>query len=107
MLPVSEAKRNRAAQGGAAHAPGSTKSVVEALATVPVGSPPGIVIVCGLVLSTTGAPPTSPLISCAMLVPLLAIQNGLLLDMEMPHGLTNSGSSTGAKPGISESKVVS
>src|SRR3954469_8083067 len=95
MLPVIEAKRKRAEQGAEAHAPGSTKSVVEGLETVPVGKPPGIVTVCGLALRTTGAPPTSPRMSCVVLVALLATQKGLLLVIEMPHGLTRSGSSTG------------
>src|ERR1700749_5078137 len=90
MLPVIEAKRKRAEQGAEAQAPGSTKSVVEGLATVPVGSPPGIVTVCvpGRGFSTTGAPLTSPRMSCAVLVPLLATQKGLLLVIEMPQGLT-------------------
>src|ERR1041384_1288068 len=108
MLPVIEAKRKFAPHGALAHAPGRMKSVATGLATVPVGRPglPGIVTVCGLALSTTGAPPTSPFINCVVLVPLLATQNGLLAVIEMPHGLTSSGSSTGARPATSETKFV-
>src|ERR1043166_7019088 len=104
MLPVIDAKRNNALQGGEAHAPGRTKSV-EGLATVPVGRPPGIDTVCGLAWRTTGVPPTSPRMSCVVLVPSLAIQKGLLAVAVMPQGFTMSGSSTGASPGISEIKV--
>src|SRR5882672_4193793 len=104
MLPVSEAKMKFAL----ADAPtgGVTKKSVNGLETVPVGSPLGIVIVCGLALSTTGAPATSPRTSCVVLVPLLAIQNGLLAVAEIPQGLTRSGSRTGARPGMSEIKFV-
>src|SRR5437764_11429022 len=92
MLPVIEAKRKFALHGGetAAHGPGRAKSVVGAgLLTVPVGRPPGMVIVCGAALRTTGAPPTSPRMSCDVLVPLLATQNGLLAVIEMPQGFTS------------------
>src|SRR5438067_9201595 len=106
MLPVIEAKRKRAEQGAEAQAPGSTKSVVEGLATVPVGSPPGMVMVCGLGFRTTGAPPTSPRTSCEVLVPLFATQKGLLAVAVTPHGFTRSRSSTGARPGISERRFV-
>src|SRR5256885_11225284 len=51
------------------------RSEVE-LPTAPVGRPPGMVIVCGFGLSTTGAPLTSPRTSCVVLVPLLTIQKG-------------------------------
>ena len=40
-----------------------------------------------------------------VLAPLFATQNGLDAVAVMPHGLTRSGSSTGATPGMSESKV--
>jgi hypothetical protein len=63
MLPVIEAKRKFAPQGALAQAPGSTNSVATALATAPVGNPPGMVMVWGLGFSTTGAPLTSPLMS--------------------------------------------
>src|SRR5882724_7179237 len=107
MFPVIEAKRKRATQGAAAHAPGSTKSVAEGLETVPVGRPPGIVTVCGLALSTTGEPDgRSPRMSCVVLVPLLATQKGLLAVIEIPQGLTSSGSSNGERPGMSETKFV-
>jgi hypothetical protein len=106
MLPVIEAKRKFAPHGAAAHAPGRIKSVAVGLATVPVGCCPGIVIVCGLGLSVTGAPPTSPWMSCDVLVPLLATQNGLLPVNVMPHGLTSSGSCTRATPGESEMRFV-
>src|SRR2546423_2045360 len=106
MLPVIEAKRKFAPHGALAQAPGRTNSVETGLATVPVGKPPGIVTVCGLALRTTGAPPTSPRMSCAVLVPLLATQKGLLAVIEMPHGLTMSGSSTGARPAMSEMRLV-
>src|SRR2546423_9842870 len=106
MLPVIEAKRKFAPHGALAQAPGRTNSVETGLATVPVGSPPGMVIVCGLELRTTGAPPTSPRMSCVVLVPLLATQKGLLAVIEMPHGLTSSGSRTKASPGESEMKFV-
>src|SRR5438477_10825412 len=86
-FPVLDTKRNNALQGGEAHAPGNTKSVGEILATVPVGRPPGIKTVCGLALSTTGAPPTSPRMSCVVLVPLLATQKGLIPLAVMPQGL--------------------
>src|SRR3954471_10914256 len=104
MLPVMEAKRKFAPHGALAQAPGRTNSVETGLETVPVGSPPGMVTVCGLALSTTGAPPTSPRMSCVVLVPLLATQKGLLAVIEMPHGLTRSGSSTGARPAMSETR---
>ena len=106
MLPVSDANRNRATHGALAHAPGRMKSGVE-FATVPVGKLPEMVIVCGLPFKTTGVPPTSPRINWLVLVPLFATQNGLELLIEMPHGFTRSGSSTGARPGMSESNVVS
>ena len=106
MFPVSDAKRNIALQGGEAHAPGRTKSVAKGLATVPVGRLPEIVTVCGAALRTTGAPLTSPRMSCALPVPLLATQKGLLAVIEMPQGLMSSGSSTGAKPGMSERRFV-
>jgi hypothetical protein len=106
MFPVIEAKRKRATHGGEAQAPGRTKSVAEGLATVPVGKPPGIVTVGMLAFSTTGAPLTSPRMSCDVLVPLLAIQKGLLAVIEMPQGLMSSGSSTGARPGMSEKRFV-
>src|SRR6185369_17997765 len=106
MLPVIEAKRKFAPHGALAHAPGRTNSVATGLATVPVGSPPGIVIVCGLALRTTGEPPTSPRISCVVLVPLLATQKGLLAVNVIPQGFTRRGSSTGAKPGTSDRRFV-
>src|SRR5215212_3241115 len=106
MLPVMEAKRKFAPHGALAQAPGRTNSVATGLATVPVGSPPGIVTVGMPALRTTGAPPTSPRMSCVVLVPLLATQKGLLAVREMPQGLTRSGSSTGARPGMSERSVV-
>src|SRR5438874_2689926 len=106
MLPVIEAKRKRATHGGEAHEPGRTKSVADGFATVPVGRPPGMVTVCGLGLRTTGAPPTSPRMSCDVLVPLLVTQNGLDAVAVMPHGFTSNGSRTGAAPGMSEIKVV-
>src|SRR6185369_9240755 len=107
MLPVIEAKRKFAPHGALAHAPGRTNSVDTGLATVPVGSPPGIVTVCGLVLSVKGAPDgTSPRMSCVVLVPLLATHNGLLAVIEIPHGLTRSGSVTKAKPAESETRFV-
>ncbi len=86
MLPVMEAKRKFAPHGAAAHAPGRTKSVATGLATVPVGKPPGMVTVCGFALSTTGAPPTSPRMSCVVLVPLLATQKGLSRSARFPTG---------------------
>src|SRR2546423_7537930 len=111
MFPVIEAKRKFALHGGetAAHGSGRAKSIAGAgFATVPVGSPglPGMVMVCGAALRTTGAPPTSPRMSCDVLVPLLATQKGLLELIEMPQGLTSSGSSTGARPGMSERRLV-
>src|SRR5258708_35355017 len=104
MFPVIEANRKFAPHGALAHAPGRTNSVAVGLAIVPVGNPPGIVIVCGLALRTTGEPPTSPRISWVVLVPLLAIQKGLDAVALMPQGFTNKGSSTGASPGMSEIK---
>lgn len=106
MLPVMEAKRKFAPHGATAHAPGRTNSFATGLATVPVGNPPGMVTVCGLALRTTGEPLTSPRISCAVLVPLLATQKGLLPVREIPQGLTKRGSSTGANPGTSDIKFV-
>src|SRR3954469_17112895 len=107
MFPVIDANRKFAPQGALAQAPGRTNSVATGLATVPVGRPPGIVTVCGLALRTTGAPDgTSPRMSCVVLVPLLATQKGLLPVSVMPHGLTRSGSSTGARPGMSEIRFV-
>src|SRR5207247_2129201 len=81
------------------------KSLVE-LPTTPVGNPNGMLIVCGLGLRITGAPPTSPRTSWVVLVELLTIQNGLVPRTAMPHGFTRSGSSIGASPGISEMKFV-
>src|SRR5438445_342095 len=104
MLPVIESKIKRAGPG---LQPGGVKTKSEVvLATAPVGRLPGMVIVCGLVLSTTGAPPTSPRTSCTVLVLLLTIQKGLLAVAVTPHGLTSSGSRTGARPGTSEIKFV-
>src|SRR5215212_8217540 len=105
MLPVMEAKRKLAPHGAAAHAPGRTNSVATGLATVPVGSPPGMVTVCGLGLSVAGMLLVSR-ISCVVLVPLLATQKGLLAVSEIPHGLTSSGSRTGERPGVSEMRLV-
>src|SRR5215210_4735242 len=107
ILPVIEANRKFAPHGAEAHAPGSTNSVATGLATVPVGRPPGMVIVCGFGLSTTGAPDgTSPRISCVVLVPLLATQKGLLAVSEIPQGLTSRGSRTGERPGTSDKRLV-
>src|SRR5882762_3309466 len=108
MLPVIEANRKTALHGAEAHAPGRVKSVADpvVLATVPVGNDPGMVIVWGLPLSTTGLPDTSPRKSCVVLVPLLETQNGLDAVFETPQGLTSNGSSTGATPGESETKFV-
>ncbi len=106
MLPVIELKRKFAPHGGAAQAPGRTNSVAVGLATVPVGRPPGMVIVCGLEFKTNGLPLTSPRTNCVVLVPLLEIQKGLDAVFEIPHGLTSSGSSTGATPGESEMRLV-
>src|SRR6185503_2331947 len=91
ILPVIEAKRKFAPQGALAQGPGNTNSVADTLATVPVGNPSGMVTVCGLGLSVTGLPPTSPRISCVVLVPLLATQKGLLAVIEIPHGFTSKG----------------
>src|SRR6188768_186242 len=97
MFPVIEAKRKFAPHGALAHAPGRTNSDATGFATVPVGSPPGMVTVCGLGFSTTGAPlGTSPRMSWVVLVPSFATQNGLDAVIEMPQGLTSNGSSTGA-----------
>src|SRR5215210_6105944 len=106
MLPVIEAKRKLAPHGAAAQAPGRTNSDATGLPTVPVGGPPGIVTVCGLGLSVTGAPPTSPRISCVVLVPLLATQKGLDAVSEIPQGLTSRGSRTGERPGTSDKRLV-
>src|SRR5688572_14718540 len=106
IFPVIDAKRKFAPHGAAAHAPGRTNSVATGFATVPVGSPPGMVTVCGLGLRTTGAPATSPRINWVVLVPSFATQNGLEAVFEIPHGFTRSGSSTGASPGESDSKFV-
>src|SRR4051812_8342479 len=106
MFPVIDAKRKFAPHGALAHAPGKTNSVATGFATVPVGSPPGIVTVGMLGFSTTGAPPTSPRISWVVLVPLFATQNGLEAVAVMPHGLTSNGSSTGANPGESVIRFV-
>src|SRR5207249_912672 len=106
MYPVIDAKMKRAGHDATAHGPGKTKSVDDGLAIVPVGRLPGMSTVCGLPFSTNGLPDTSPLRSCAVLVRLLATQKGLLAVIEMPHGLTSSGSWMGAKPGISETRFV-
>src|ERR1700704_5783857 len=90
MLPVSEAKMKFALADGPAG--GVTMKSVNGLETVPVGSPPGIVIVCGLGLRTTGPAPFGSRISCVVPVRLLATQKGLLDDIEMPHGFTSKGS---------------
>src|SRR5713101_2826745 len=104
MLPVIEAKIKRAAPG---EPPVGVKTKsLELLETAPVGKLPGMVTVWVPVLSTSGLPLTSPLKSCAEFVPLLAIQKGLDAVAVTPHGLTSSGSRTGAKPGISETRLV-
>src|SRR6185295_1604112 len=107
MFPVIEAKRKFAPHGADAQAPGRTKSAATGFATVPVGRPPGMVTVWGDAFRTNGAPlGTSPRSSCVVLVPLLATQNGLEAVWDMPHGLTSKGSSTGARPGISDIRFV-
>src|SRR5881394_2760249 len=107
IFPVIDENRKAARQGALAQGPGRIKSVAAALlATVPVGRPPGIVTVDMPALRITGAPDTSPRMSCVVLVPLLATQKGLLAVIEMPHGLTSSGSRTKASPGESEMKFV-
>src|ERR1043165_7794419 len=107
MLPVMEAKRKFAPHGALAQEPGRTNSVETGLATVPVGSAPGMVTVGMPALRITGEPDgTSPRISCVVLVALLATQKGLLAVIEMPHGLTRSGSRTGGRPGMSERRFV-
>jgi hypothetical protein len=105
MLPVIESKMKSEAAGVPPPGGVSLNSVV-VLPTVPVGRPPGMVMVCVPALSVTGAPPTSPVMSCVVLVPLLATQKGLVFLKVMPHGLTRSGSRTGAKPGMSEMSCV-
>src|SRR2546423_13588852 len=109
IFPVIDANRKLALQVALAQVPGRTKSAAApVLATVPVGRPglPGMVTVGMLALSTTGALPTSPRMSCVVLVPLLATQKGLDAVAVSPHGLTSSGSRTGARPGMSEIKFV-
>src|SRR5882672_2592979 len=86
MLPVSEAKMKFAL--AVLPTGGVTKKSVNGLETVPVGSWFGMVIVCGLAFRTTGLPATSPRMSCVVLVPLLAIQKGLLPVKVTPQGLT-------------------
>src|SRR6266576_7224335 len=108
MFPVIEEKRKRARHGGEAQAPGRVKSVIElvVLATVPVGSPPGMVTKGMPGWLTNGLPLTSPRKRPEVLVPLLETQKGLDAVFEIPHGLTSSGSRTGATPGESETKLV-
>jgi hypothetical protein len=103
MLPLIEEKIKRA--GPEALPDVTTKSLVP-FATVPVGSPPGIVIdgIPGCLKKTML--PTSPRYSEDVLVPLLANQNGLVAVNVMPHGLTSSGSSMRANPGISDVRLV-
>src|SRR5205809_7959509 len=67
ILPAREAKMKLALAVGPTGGVTGKSGVV--LKTVPVGSPPGIVIVCGLALRTTGEPETSPRTSCAVPVP--------------------------------------
>src|SRR6267143_91955 len=108
IFPVWLSKMKRAGPGvgvGAGPEFGTTKSLPP-LKTMPVGSPPGMVIVCKPALRTNGLPDTSPLKSCVVLVPLLAIQKGLLADVVMPQGLTSRGSWMNPRPGISETKFV-
>ena len=83
-----------------------TNKVDLGLAPVRVYNPPGMFIVFGLVLRTTGLDETSPRTSCVVLVPLLEIQNGLDAVFEIPQGFTMSGSRTSATPGESEMKLV-
>src|SRR5437667_12458706 len=90
MLPVIESKIKSA--GAGLPAGGATTKSLVALATAPVGRPPGMVIVCGLALRTTGLPETSPLMSCVVVVPLFATQKGLVPRVVIPHGLTSRGS---------------
>src|SRR5258705_6531996 len=104
MLPVIEQKRKFAPHGAAAQVPGRTNSVETGLATVPVGSPPGMVTKGMPGWLTNGLPLTSPRNSPAVLVPLLETQKGLDAVFETPHGLTSRGSRTGATPGESEIK---
>src|SRR2546425_9107535 len=102
MFPVIDANRKRAKQGGVAHAPGNTKSVIDVVVTAPVGKLPGIVMVAGLGLRTNGLPDTSPLKSWLVPVPLFATQNGLDAVAVTPQGFTSNGSRSGASPGTSD-----
>src|SRR5262249_41181471 len=106
MFPVIEENKKRATQGGEAQAPGSTKSVVLPLFTVPVGSPPGRVTTGRAATGTTGLPPTSPENSVEVLVTLLESQKGLAPVALIPHGFTIKGSWMAATPGASETKFV-
>src|SRR5437867_4757776 len=87
MFPVWEAKINRA---GPVPPPAVITKSELPLKTLPVGRAGGILTVNAFFAS--GLPLTSPPYSVAVLVPLFAIQNGLVALDVMPHGLTSKGS---------------
>src|SRR5881394_3489421 len=105
MFPVIDEKMNAAGQVATPTHGVKVKSVV-ALPTTPVGRPPGTVTKFSPGFSTSGEPEASPRSNVALLVPLLDIQKGLVPLKAIPQGLTSSGSWTGARPGISETKLV-
>src|SRR3954466_3310728 len=79
---------------------GSAKSVVS-LKTVPVG--PGCVVTTSGCFAAKGF----VLYSVDVDVPLFATHSGVVGPNERPHGLTRSGSVTGATPGWSDTTGVS
>src|ERR687884_232094 len=109
MWPVIEAKMKLAGAGvgvGVGVAGGGVTKSVVVLPTAPVGRAPGMLMVCGFALSTTGPAPFGSRTSCVVLDLLLATQKGLVFLNVRPHGLVSSGSSTGARPGTSEMRFV-
>src|SRR6185295_14261006 len=90
MLPVIEEKMKAAGHDATAH--GVIAKSVVALPTTPVGKPPGTVTRFSPGFGTRGLPETSPRKSRDELVPLLAIQNGLVPLNAIPHGLMSTGS---------------
>ena len=98
MLPVIEAKRKFAPHGALAQGPGRTNSVETGLATSASAW-----VEKGYLVAYIGRAGYSDAAGDGVL---LATQKGLLAVSEMPHGLTSSGSRTGARPGTSEMRLV-
>src|SRR6266513_401667 len=76
------------------------------LKTIPVGADGGTPPKGGGTVTTSGIFWPAPVYSVETPVPLSATHQGLVALAVRPHGLTRSGSVTGARPGISETRLV-